>query len=88
MVFLFPSNISAFPPPPPLPHFVNAFQVGGIQFVLSCPHNIDMAKHTVKYSGEGMVNITISGFLQLPKEIERKGGATHGAATYQGIVLE
>lgn len=47
-----------------------------------------MAKHIVKYSGEGMVNISINGFLQLPKEIERKGGATHGAATYQGIVLE
>lgn len=45
-----------------------------------------MAEHTVKCVGEGKVSIC--GFLQLLKGMERKGGATHRAATYQGPVLE
>lgn len=44
-----------------------------------------MAKHVVKYVGEGMVS---SGFLQPLKEMKREGGATHRAVTYQGTVLD
>lgn len=82
----FPSDIGAFPSPPPLLHFVNAFQDGGIQLVSSYAYNIDTAKHVVKYVGEGMVSI--SGFLQPLKEMKREGGATHRAVTYQGTVLD